>query len=83
MAKYRAPVTVEPVAIALPIADTIIKPTMCNDRSFVLAEVQVTQREMRKVANYLVLAYNRAPQRCRWSWPTQTGAVSHSVLILP
>lgn len=51
MAKNLAPIEVDPVAIALPIADTIIRQTMCNERSLVLADDHVTQIDTRKVAN--------------------------------
>lgn len=51
MAKNRAPLTVDPVAIAFPTAARVIRAAICSDRSFVLAEVSVTQTEMRNVAN--------------------------------
>lgn len=52
MAKYRTPTTVDPAAIALPMQATIMSAMMWNERSFVLAELSVTQMESRNVANY-------------------------------
>jgi hypothetical protein len=86
MAKYRAPRTVVPVAIAFPMADTIIKPIMCKERSFVFEDVHVTTMETRKVANYRgdsmvsMVFSNKGP--LRQDGLTQTGAVSHRVVIL-
>lgn len=51
MAKYRTPTLVEPVAMAFPTADRVVRQAMWIDRSFVLAEDHVTQTERRKVAN--------------------------------
>ena len=51
MAKKRGPVFVVPVAIAFPIADTVIKQMIWMLRSPVRPEVYVTSREMRNVAN--------------------------------
>jgi len=55
MAKKRAPRLVLAVAMAFPTTATIMSPKMCSERSFVLADVHVTQTEMRKVANYFHL----------------------------
>lgn len=52
IAKNRAPIAVEPVAIAFPTAATSMRHIICIDLSLVLAELKVTQIEMRKVANY-------------------------------
>jgi hypothetical protein len=52
MAKKRAPTTVVPAAIAFPTAASSMRQTMCKDLSFVFAELNVTQMERRKVANY-------------------------------
>jgi hypothetical protein len=54
MAKKRAPTTVVAAAIAFPIAATSMRQIICSDLSFVLAELNVTQTERRKVANYKV-----------------------------
>ena len=52
MAKNRAPTTVVPAAMAFPTAAKSMRQTMCKDLSFVLAELNVTQIDRRKVANY-------------------------------
>lgn len=54
MAKKRAPVAVVPVAMALPMAARTMRAAMCSERSLVLAELSVTQTEMRNVANCIV-----------------------------
>ena len=54
MAKKRAPVTVVPVAIALPTAANSSKQMMCSERSLVFDDEYVTQMEIRKVANQTV-----------------------------
>lgn len=51
MAKKRAPMTVVPAAMALPMAATSMRQMMCSDLSFVLAELNVTHIERRKVTN--------------------------------
>jgi hypothetical protein len=51
MAKKRAPRTVVPVAMALPMAAISIRTKMCSERSLVLAELKVTATDTRKVPN--------------------------------
>jgi len=50
MAKKRAPVTLVPVAMALPTAAMRSRPQMCRLRSVVRALDQVARREIRNVA---------------------------------
>ena len=52
MAKKRAPRTFDPVAMAFPAAERSMRPKMCSDRSLVFDEVNVTQTEIKKVANH-------------------------------
>lgn len=54
IAKKRAPVTVDPVAIALPTAEMIRRMAMWIDLSFVFAAVQVTPTDVRNVTNQTV-----------------------------
>lgn len=79
IAKKRAPVEVEAVAMTLPRQATSIRHAMWNERSRVLAEESVTQTEMRNVA-----AYSSALIPSLWyGGLTQTGTVNHRVVILP
>ena len=52
MAKKRGPREVVAVQMALPTAARSIRPMMCRDRSPNRADVQVTQIETNRVANY-------------------------------
>lgn len=94
MAKKRAPMLVVAVAMAFPTAATSIRQMMCIERSFVLDDVHVTSMDKRNVANCLDLVSNAIPRflslflfpstlHVRDDLHTQTGAVSHSVSMLP
>lgn len=52
MAKNLAPMLVVAVQMIQPTALTLINPTMCQLRSFVRPEVQVTSSETRNVATH-------------------------------